>query len=32
MNEETEEHENTPERLRKLKAVTAEEEKKGKEH
>jgi hypothetical protein len=29
MNEETEEHENTPERLRKLKAVTAEETKEG---
>ncbi|CAB4019674.1 Hypothetical predicted protein [Paramuricea clavata] len=29
MNEETEEHENTPERLRKLKSVTAEETKEG---
>ncbi|CAB4035371.1 Hypothetical predicted protein, partial [Paramuricea clavata] len=29
MNEETEGHENTPERLRKLKAVTAEETKEG---
>ncbi|CAB4040894.1 Hypothetical predicted protein, partial [Paramuricea clavata] len=29
INEETEEHENTPERLRKLKAVTAEETKEG---